>query len=35
MTKYLLLYRAPTDAPRSRPSPEEMQHAMASADSSC
>ena len=29
MTKYLLLHRSPTDAPRSRPSPEEMQQAMA------
>jgi hypothetical protein len=28
-TKYLLLYRSPTDAPRKRPSPAEMQEAMA------
>jgi hypothetical protein len=29
MTRYLLLYRSPHEAPRSRPSPEEMQQAMA------
>jgi hypothetical protein len=28
-TKYLLLYRSPTDAPRRSPSPAEMQEAMA------
>ena len=29
MTKYLLLYRSPLDAPRPTPSPAEMQEAMA------
>ena len=28
-TKYLLVYRSPTDAPRAAPSPAEMQEAMA------
>jgi hypothetical protein len=31
-TKYLFLYRAPTDAPRRTPSPAEMQEAMAQFD---
>lgn len=29
MTKYLFLYRSPTDAPRQAPSPAQMQEAMA------